>query len=100
MSVYLIADIDVHDAGKYRDYVRQARPLVEAHGGQYRVQGGDPTTVSGGWSPKRIVMIEFPSLESLRQCFGSDAYKQVAPLREQSTTSRAIVLRGCSEKEL
>lgn len=99
MSIYLIAEINVHDPEAYGEYVRQARPLIVQHGGQYRVQGGEPKTISGGWTPERIVMIEFPSEAAFRQCFGSDAYRQIAPLRERSTTSRAIMVRAYDDEE-
>jgi uncharacterized protein (DUF1330 family) len=98
MSVYLIADIKIHDSEIYSEYIRLARSLVLAHGGCYRVQGGEPDPVSN-WSPERIVMIEFPTMDSLQACFGSEQYKSIAPLRERSTTSRAIIVRGCEEEE-
>lgn len=99
MSVYLIADIEVRDAKTYGEYVHRARPLIEEYGGAYRVQGGEPISISGEWTPERIVMIEFPSKDALERCFASERYKTIAPLRERSTTSRAVVARACDGKD-
>lgn len=100
MSVYLIADIEVHDIDVYMEYVRRARPLVEAKGGRYCAQDSEPMGISGGWSPGRMVIIEFSSMKACTDCFSSEAYQRMAPLRERSTTSRAVVVRGQQETHL
>ena len=96
MSVYLFADIAVNDADMYARYVENARPLVKQYGGRYLVQGGEAVPLSGNWSPERIIIIEFDTLEQLQRCFGSPEYRAIAPLREHSTQSRSIILQGCA----
>jgi uncharacterized protein (DUF1330 family) len=51
--------------------------------------------VAGNWNPERVILIEFDSLERVQACFRSPEYLQLAPLRERSTMSRAIVVEGC-----
>lgn len=96
MPAYLIIDIVVHDQATYADYVERARPIVERYGGRYLVRGGKVLSLSGGWNPQRVVLIEFLSTAELQSCFASEDYKAIAPLRERSTTSRAIVVEGMS----
>jgi len=97
MSVYLIVDITVTDPEPYAEYVARARPILERYGGRYLVRGGPVTPLSGDWHPKRIVLIEFPEIGELRRCFGSAEYREIAPLRERSTSSRSIVVEGLAE---
>ena len=94
MSIYLLIDIDVTDADTYAEYVDAVYSIVTKNGGRYLVRGGEPAPLSGGWSPQRIIIIEFDSLEELRRCFSSPEYAALAPLRERSTDSRAVILKG------
>jgi uncharacterized protein (DUF1330 family) len=94
MSVYMIVEIEIRDAHLYGRYVEGVRAVVEAHGGRYLVRGGTVTPVSGNWSPERVIVIEFESAEQVRRCFSSAEYLELAPLREQSTASRAILVDG------
>jgi uncharacterized protein (DUF1330 family) len=48
----------------------------------------------------RIILIEFDTAEQVERCFGSAEYLALAPLREQSTTSRAIIVDGYSSIDL
>ena len=94
MAVYMIVEIEIRDPESYSQYVDRVQAVVEAHGGQYLVRGGNAISLSGGWDPERIIVIEFASREQVRACFASAEYLALAPLREQSTTSRAIVVNG------
>ena len=95
MSVYMIIEIQIKDGERYAEYVRRVPPVIERHGGRYLVRGGEVVPLSGNWKPERVIVIEFLSLAELRSCFGSAEYLELAPLREQSTVSRAILVEGC-----
>jgi len=94
VAVYVIIEIKVRDRDAYREYVGKVRPVVEKHEGRYLCRGGAVTPVSGNWDPERIVLIEFPSKEAVQKCFSSEEYGKIAPLRERSTTGRAIIVEG------
>jgi uncharacterized protein (DUF1330 family) len=94
MPVYLLIDIQVTDKDTYADYVAAVHDVVTAHGGRYIVRGGAPTPLGGGWEPERIILIEFRSVADVHRCFSSPEYVALAPLRERSTTSRAVILQG------
>ena len=94
MSVYMIVEIKIIDDKVYAEYVEKVRAVVEKHGGRYLVRGGSVMPLSGDWSPQRLVVIEFASSDQVRRCFGSPEYLELAPLRERSTVSRALVANG------
>ena len=93
----MIIDIRVKDRGTYTEYVQKVRDVVEANGGRYLARGGQITPMSPDWTPERIVIIEFESIEAVNRCFGSEDYKKLAPLRELSTSTKAIVVEGCPQ---
>lgn len=95
MAVYLIVEIGIKDLGTYSRYVDRVSDIVQRHGGRYLVRGGKITPLSGDWQPERIILVEFDTAEQVEACFGSAEYLELAPLREQSTTTRAIIVEGC-----
>ena len=98
MAVYVIIDISVEErgvTGSYADYVEKVRPIVEKHGGRYLARGGKITPIAGGWNPKRIIVIEFPSTEHVRQWWDSPEYRAIAHLRESAVRAKAIMVEGC-----
>ncbi len=94
MAVYVIIDISIHNREVYMQYVDRVRSIVERHGGRYLARGGTIVPLSPGWSPERVILIEFPSREHVERWFQSPEYRAVAPLREQSTTCKAIIVEG------
>lgn len=96
MSVYMIIDITIRERDLYSRYVESVAEVVERHGGRYLVRGGRVTPLSGNWNPERMIVIEFGTMQQLQQCFSSAEYLGLAPLREQSTNSKAIIVEGYS----
>ena len=94
VSAYMIIEIEVLDSETYRLYVAQVRRVVERHGGRYLARGGSVIAISGDWKPERVILIEFGSAQQARECFASPEYQAIAPLREKSTRSKAILVEG------
>jgi uncharacterized protein (DUF1330 family) len=96
MSVYMIVEIEVKNSELYSQYVERVPAVVKKHGGRYLARGGQVTPLSGNWNPDRLILLEFGNLEQLQRCFASSEYLELAPLREQSTLSKSIVVEGCT----
>jgi uncharacterized protein (DUF1330 family) len=94
MPVYLIIDMVIVDQELYAEYVGQVSAVVEKYGGTFLARGGEVFVMAGDWHPKRIVLIEFESLDHVQEFFSSPDYLALAPLREQSTSSRTIIAEG------
>lgn len=97
MAVYMIIDIEVKEDEAYSEYIDRVYEIVTKYGGKYLVRGGKITPVSNMWNPERIIVIEFQNIRQMEECFESHEYSEIAPLREQSTASKAIVVEGYSE---
>jgi len=95
MSVYFTVEIkEVFDKEKYMQYVSKVPPIVEKFGGRYVVRGGKTITIAGDWNPMRFIIIEFENIEKFNAWWNSPEYRAVAPLREQSAKTNAIVAEG------
>lgn len=94
MPAYLIADIEVTDAAAYEDY-RKLTPAAIAHyGGRFLVRGGKVDAREGGWSPPRLIVVEFPSMERARAFYDSPEYAPALAIRKRAARSRLILAEG------
>ena len=60
MTAYVLAEIDVTDPQGFEDYRRQVPATLVRYGGRFVVRGGHTETLEGTWTPKRVVVLEFP----------------------------------------
>jgi uncharacterized protein (DUF1330 family) len=58
---YVVVEIEVADAAGYDEYKDIAPASIKEYGGRYLVRGGKCDALEGGWMPKRLVVLEFPS---------------------------------------
>lgn len=96
MPAYVVVDITVHDPVGYEEYKKLAPPAVAAYGGKYLARGGAVETLEGDWSPKRLVILEFPTVERAKQWLNSEEYRAARALRHKTATTQMIVVEGVS----
>jgi uncharacterized protein (DUF1330 family) len=94
MPAYVIAEVDVTDPAAYEDYRKKVPGTVSKYGGKFIVRGGAVQTLEGGWSPKRIVVLEFPSLEQAQKWYRSPEYAPLIALRQRASRGKLIVVEG------
>ena len=94
MAGYIIADIEVTDPEEYRTYTQQTQGTLDKYGGKFLVRGGQHETLEGDWQAKRIVIIEFPSVEQAKVWYHSPEYTAIIGIRQHSTVSRIILVQG------
>ncbi|WP_412099052.1 DUF1330 domain-containing protein [Defluviimonas sp. D31] len=94
MSAFLIADEIITDPDVFEDYKRAVLPLITKFGGRFLSRGGDLEVLEdgNGWSPGRMVIIEFPSMAALRDWYQCAEYAQVRDIRLRSATSTLVAL--------
>ena len=94
MAAYLIGEIEVTDPATYDDYRKQVAATVAQYGGRFVVRGGRVESLEGGWSPKRMVVLEFPSLEQARKWYRSPEYAPLIALRQRASRGKLILVEG------
>ena len=94
MTAYVIVDIDVKDTATYQEYIALAPATVAAYGGKYLARAGRTEKLEGDWVPKRLVILQFESVERARQWLGSAEYSPVKRLRHAAATSNMVVIEG------
>ena len=94
MSAYMIVDIDVLKPKEYESYKRDVPNLIEKHGGEYLVRGGDFEVIEGEWTPTRLVIFRFPDRQSIRAFLDDPEYQPLKLLRHKVATSSIVVVDG------
>jgi uncharacterized protein (DUF1330 family) len=94
MPAYIIVEIDVTDPVGYEEYKQQAGATVEKYGGKYLVRGGATETLEGDWQPKRIVILEFATMERARGWLNSEEYREPRKMRHRTATTKMILVQG------
>jgi len=94
MSALIIVDIEVLDPVRYEDYKRLASAAIAAHGGRYLVRGGRSEVLDGDWTPRRLVVLEFESVEKAKAWRESPEYAEAKKVRESCAQANMIVVEG------
>ena len=94
MAAYVIVDIEVTEPVEYEEYKRLAAPTVAAYGGRYVARGGTAEVLEGDWAPRRLVVLEFGSVEQARRWYDSPEYTAARQVRWRTARSRMVVVPG------
>jgi uncharacterized protein (DUF1330 family) len=94
MAAYILADVNITDAAGFEAYRQQVPATVAKYGGKFCVRGGRIETLEGTWPTKRLVVLEFPSVEQARQWYDSPEYREPKALRFKTATTNLILVEG------
>ena len=94
MAAYIIVEIEVTDPVGYEKYKNLAGATVEKYGGKYIVRGGKTEVLEGGWQPKRIVVLEFPTKERAREWLNCEEYREPRKMRHRTAKTNMILVEG------
>jgi len=92
MPAYLIAEHIITDEAKFHEYRTKVEPMMAKYGGRYLTKGAAHKLPEGGhWKPERVVIIEFPDMNSLDAWYKSPEYQPLIALRKSCTSDQDMV---------
>lgn len=94
MPAYVIVETDIHDPEQYDRYRAASPAAVAAGGGRFVARGGELAVLEGDWLPTRLVILEFPDLETAKRWYESDEYQEAKALREGAANLRMVAVEG------
>jgi uncharacterized protein (DUF1330 family) len=94
MAAYVIVEVDIHDPATYEEYKKLTPASISAHGGRFIVRGGNAINIEGDWDPKRIVVLEFPDLQTAKAWWSSPEYTKAKLIRQKSAYTKMIMVEG------
>jgi uncharacterized protein (DUF1330 family) len=94
MSAYLISTIEIKDPAGYEEYRKLVGAPLAQYGGKFLVRGGQIEHMEGEWRPKRVVVVEFESLDKARAFHQSPEYAEAMKIRQRTSVSSVIIVQG------
>jgi uncharacterized protein (DUF1330 family) len=94
MAAYVISEVEILDESLAEAYRTRAAASIAQYGGRYLVRGAEAQVIEGPPTGRRIVIVEFPSLEQARAWYGSPAYAEALKLRDAALDRRLIFVDG------
>jgi uncharacterized protein (DUF1330 family) len=94
MPAYLLANVEITDPEGYEEYRRRVPAIITAYGGRYLARGGTVERLEGDTTPQRVVVVEFPSLKSLKAFYESPEYRPIIAIRQRTSRSHLIAVEG------
>jgi|TARA_B110000971_G_C19502502_1_gene273764 uncharacterized protein (DUF1330 family) len=91
---YIIGMVTVTNPEAYKPYMQQTGELVAEYGGSYLVRGGDKTVVEGDLTHDRMVVIEFPSIETAQKFYDDPRYVEVRKIRQDNSEGIIVQVVG------
>ena len=96
MYAYLISTIEITDPAGYEEYRKLVAPALQQFGGKFLARGGKIDYLEGQWKPKRVVVVEFESMEKARAFSDSSDYAKAKAIRQRTSISSVLVVEGVS----
>ena len=89
----LVANFQIHDAVKYREYEKGFFPILKKHGGSFHTYDDNPEHLEGQ-APRtgRMVIFQFPSEEAAKNWWSDPEYQALSEHRRAGTTMESLTL--------
>ena len=94
MSAYVIFDVEIRDMSRYQEFMKGVKPALDAAGARYLARGGAHKVYEGDWEPRRIVLLEFPSVAAWEEFYTGVTYQRLKAVRDQCSSARLVSVEG------
>ena len=90
----MIFDVDIKDPARYQEFMAGVKPAIEQAGAKYLARGGSHKVHEGDWQPRRIVLLEFPSLAAWESFYNGETYRGLKSIRDGCSSARLVSVEG------
>ena len=94
MAACVITDVVITDADLFAEFRAKLDPTVESRDGKFIVRGEDIEVVQGDWTPSRLVVIEFPDVETAKSWAYSSEFGALKDMLNESSNTDIVIVDG------
>ena len=94
MTAYVIFDVEIRDLQQYQNFMSGVKPALEAAGAKYLARGGAHKVYEGDWEPRRIVLLEFPTVAAWEAFYNGATYHSLKSIRDACSSARLVAVEG------
>jgi uncharacterized protein (DUF1330 family) len=94
LTVYIVAQIRIHDRERYDVYAAAFMPVLVRYGGRLLAADEAPAVLEGDWSGEKLNIIAFPDEEAARRWIESEDYRAIAADRLAASDGIVLLVQG------
>jgi uncharacterized protein (DUF1330 family) len=94
MPAYVISEVELQDENAAKSYMKFAEASIAEYDGRYLVRGATAEVIEGKPTKRKIVIVEFPSMERARKWYTSPAYAKALQFREKALDRQLTFVDG------
>ena len=98
MAAYAVFDVEIRDAPRYQEFMSRVKPALEEAGARYLARGGAHKVYEGDWQPRRIVLLEFPSIDAFEAFYNGPVYQGLKSIRDTCSSARLVCVEGIESR--
>ena len=92
MAAYVVLCITWHNTDVLEIYHKVVLESFRAYSGKFLARGAPVAALEGECAPKRLAILEFPSVAAARNWHASSEYAPALKIREQHATTHWVVV--------
>ena len=94
MPAYVISEVEVLDSAAAEEYKTRAAASIALYGGRYVARGAEAQVPEGRVAEGKMVIVEFPSMERIREWYASPEYAEALKFRSRALRRRLMFVGG------
>lgn len=92
MPAFFIARVNIMDREQYQKYLQVVPGIIKKYHGTARVRTEESLTLEGPVENRRIIVLEFPSVEEAKRFYHSEEYGEAIRIRKNAAAGEVIVV--------
>jgi uncharacterized protein (DUF1330 family) len=94
MPALVLVEVSIHNPALYEEYKKHTLATIQKFGGRFVVRGAKTESLEGDWNPERLVILEFPSVQTAKDWWASPEYTIAKNIRYQAAKSKMLVVES------
>ncbi|PRY90533.1 DUF1330 domain-containing protein [Mongoliibacter ruber] len=94
MPALVLVEVSIHNPELYEEYKKHTLATIQLYGGRFVVRGVKTESLEGNWNPERLVILEFPDVETAKNWWASPEYSKAKAIRYEAANSKMLVVES------
>lgn len=94
MPALVLVEIKIHNPELYEEYKKHTFATIQKFGGRFVVRGSKTESLEGDWNPERLVILEFPDVQTAKDWWSSPEYTIAKNIRYRAADSKMLVVES------
>ena len=94
MPAYFVVELEITNPEAMEPYRAAVGATIEQYGGRFIARAGATELIERGPEPKRIVILQFDSMNRAKEWLNCEEYREPRKLRHKTARTKMILVEG------